>query len=93
MWRKFAERKRSSRLHRLLSNDVEKWKLNTIVLDAGHGGKDPGAIGGSGTREKDVVLNIVHDLGAFIIAEMAGCAGDLYKKGRLRLFLFINEEK
>ena len=50
----------------VLSRDVEKWKLNTIVLDAGHGGKDPGAIGGKGTREKDVVLNIVHDLGTFI---------------------------
>lgn len=29
----------------------------TIVIDAGHGGRDPGAIGVSGTREKDVVLH------------------------------------
>ncbi len=29
----------------------------TIVIDAGHGGRDPGAIGTTGTREKDVVLN------------------------------------
>ena len=50
----------------VISRDVEKWKLNTIVLDAGHGGKDPGTIGFSGTREKDVALNIVHDLGTFI---------------------------
>jgi N-acetylmuramoyl-L-alanine amidase len=28
-----------------------------IVIDAGHGGRDPGAIGVAGTREKDVVLN------------------------------------
>lgn len=28
----------------------------TIVIDAGHGGRDPGAIGASGLREKDVVL-------------------------------------
>jgi N-acetylmuramoyl-L-alanine amidase len=27
-----------------------------IVIDAGHGGKDPGAHGAAGTREKDVVL-------------------------------------
>lgn len=27
-----------------------------IVIDAGHGGADPGAIGENGTREKDVVL-------------------------------------
>jgi len=29
-----------------------------IVVDAGHGGKDPGAHGQRGTREKDVVLGI-----------------------------------
>lgn len=29
-----------------------------IVVDAGHGGEDPGAIGPSGLREKDVVLAI-----------------------------------
>lgn len=28
----------------------------TIAIDPGHGGKDPGAIGHKGTREKDVVL-------------------------------------
>ena len=28
-----------------------------IVIDAGHGGRDPGAIGAAGTREKDVVLH------------------------------------
>ncbi|HET8807563.1 MAG TPA: N-acetylmuramoyl-L-alanine amidase [Methylophaga sp.] len=29
-----------------------------IAIDPGHGGRDPGAIGPSGTREKDVVLQI-----------------------------------
>ena len=29
-----------------------------IVLDPGHGGRDPGAIGIGGTREKDVVLDV-----------------------------------
>jgi N-acetylmuramoyl-L-alanine amidase len=29
-----------------------------VVLDPGHGGEDPGAIGKKGTREKDIVLTI-----------------------------------
>src|SRR5258705_13484319 len=33
-----------------------------IAIDAGHGGDDPGAIGHSGTREKDVVLGIARAL-------------------------------
>ncbi|MBA5764837.1 N-acetylmuramoyl-L-alanine amidase, partial [Vibrio sp. 404] len=33
-----------------------------IAIDAGHGGEDPGAIGPSGTREKDVVLQIAKRL-------------------------------
>jgi N-acetylmuramoyl-L-alanine amidase len=35
-----------------------------IILDPGHGGKDPGAIGVSGTREKDVVLDVAKRLRA-----------------------------
>lgn len=29
----------------------------TVVIDAGHGGRDPGAVGVTGVREKDVVLD------------------------------------
>lgn len=36
--------------------DVDR--LITIVLDPGHGGEDPGAIGAKGSREKDVTLAI-----------------------------------
>ena len=32
--------------------------IQTVVIDPGHGGKDPGAVGRYGTREKDVVLDI-----------------------------------
>ena len=37
-------------------------KIRTIVIDAGHGGHDPGAIGPSGLKEKDVTLKIAKAL-------------------------------
>ena len=37
-------------------------KKYVIVVDAGHGGKDPGCIGKGGTREKDVVLSVARKL-------------------------------
>lgn len=40
-----------------------------IVIDAGHGGKDPGAIGRNGTKEKDVVLAISQELKRLIERE------------------------
>ncbi|PWB81679.1 MAG: N-acetylmuramoyl-L-alanine amidase [Candidatus Methylomirabilota bacterium] len=33
-------------------------RVKTIVIDPGHGGRDTGAIGRSGAREKDIVLDI-----------------------------------
>ena len=32
--------------------------VQKVVIDPGHGGKDPGAVGHSGVKEKDVVLDI-----------------------------------
>ncbi|MGB1238847.1 MAG: N-acetylmuramoyl-L-alanine amidase [Pseudomonadales bacterium] len=40
-----------------------------IALDAGHGGKDPGALGPSGLREKEVVLGIAKELEKLIDAQ------------------------
>jgi N-acetylmuramoyl-L-alanine amidase len=40
--------------------------LDVIVIDAGHGGMDPGAIGYRGTKEKDVNLGIALKLGRLI---------------------------
>jgi len=36
--------------------------IKRVVLDPGHGGKDPGAVGKSGLREKEVVLDITKRL-------------------------------
>ncbi len=37
-------------------------KVNKIVIDPGHGGKDPGAIGMNGLKEKDVTLKLARML-------------------------------
>ena len=37
-------------------------RLITVAIDAGHGGEDPGAIGASGSREKDITLAIAKKL-------------------------------
>jgi len=42
--------------------EVQKAKIRTVVIDPGHGGKDPGAIGPRGAKEKDVVLKTAHKL-------------------------------
>jgi len=34
----------------------------TVAIDAGHGGRDPGAVGKKGTKEKDIVLQIAKRL-------------------------------
>ena len=44
-------------------------RLATIVIDPGHGGEDPGAIGRHGSREKDVTLIIARRLKTLIDAE------------------------
>ncbi|MBK5103278.1 MAG: N-acetylmuramoyl-L-alanine amidase [Burkholderiales bacterium] len=44
-------------------------RMLTIVVDAGHGGEDPGARGRRGSREKNVTLIIAKKLKAIIDAE------------------------
>jgi len=78
-------------------------RLAMIVIDAGHGGEDPGARGRRGTREKDVTLLIARRLKALIDAEPGMRAaltrdGDYYlrldqrvtKARKLRADLFVS---
>lgn len=44
----------------------DKIKFDTVVLDAGHGGHDVGAIGHQRIYEKDVVLDITKKVGGYI---------------------------
>lgn len=43
-------------------DQIEKQDTFSILLDAGHGGKDPGAISVDGIKEKDVVFKFVKQL-------------------------------
>ncbi len=44
-------------------------KTFTVVLDAGHGGKDPGKVGYRKYKEKDIALNIVLGVGEILEKE------------------------
>ena len=44
------------------------WKNKTIVIDAGHGGRDVGAIGASESYEKDIAYLTAHELEKELLA-------------------------
>ena len=50
----------SERYIEAMQKESEK---NLIILDAGHGGEDPGAIGVTGIYEKDINLELVFEIG------------------------------
>jgi N-acetylmuramoyl-L-alanine amidase len=50
--------------------EKKEWKFDTIVLDPGHGGKDPGAIGITGVREKDINISVAKKVGELIKSDM-----------------------
>jgi N-acetylmuramoyl-L-alanine amidase len=73
--------------------NMDKWNFDVVVIDAGHGGKDPGAIGTDKLREKDVTLAIALKLGELMKKEMPDVKVvytrkddtfiDLYKRGKI----------
>jgi N-acetylmuramoyl-L-alanine amidase len=84
----------------------DKWEFDVIVIDAGHGGKDAGAIGVNGVKEKDINLAIALKLGKLIEENMKDVKVvytretdkfiDLYKRGKIanenngKLFISIH---
>ena len=44
----------------------EAWKIHTVIIDPGHGGKDQGAVGPTGLEEKEVALKVALHLQALI---------------------------
>lgn len=44
--------------------------VHRVVLDPGHGGYDPGALGSSGLQEKDVALDLAHRAAPLIAREL-----------------------
>jgi len=59
---------------------AKKLRDVVIALDPGHGGKDPGALGRKGTREKDIVLKIAKKVKAYI-DKQPGMRAVLTRKG------------
>ncbi len=55
-----------------IERQKKKWKFDVVVIDAGHGGKDPGAIGYYGVKEKDVNLAVALKLGKLIEKKLKG---------------------
>lgn len=55
---------------RKLDEEKKNWKLDVIVIDPGHGGDDPGAIGVTGVEEKDVTLAIAKVLKNYLTEKL-----------------------
>ncbi|KAF0150903.1 MAG: N-acetylmuramoyl-L-alanine amidase [Ignavibacteria bacterium] len=86
--------------------DKSKWNFDCVVIDAGHGGKDPGTIGVTGVREKDINLAVALKLGKLIENNLDGVRAvytrktdefvELYKRGKIaneaggKLFISIH---
>ena len=55
-----------------VDDDIHYEEVDFIVIDAGHGGKDPGAVGKGGKREKDITLAVSKRIRDILKRELKG---------------------
>ena len=60
----YGRRKSTGREARARRMPADRRSTKTVVIDPGHGGRDPGALGLYGVREKDVTLKLAKSLGS-----------------------------
>ena len=73
-------RKQAKKYSKAVKTNIGKAKLFIVAVDAGHGGKDPGARGAHGTLEKKVVFEIAQKLAA-LINKQPGMKAIMVRKG------------
>ncbi|MFC2129924.1 N-acetylmuramoyl-L-alanine amidase [Bacteroidota bacterium] len=89
-----------------LNEEKKKWKLDVIVLDPGHGGKDAGAVGVTGVYEKNITLQLAKKVKELLAKELPKTKViltrsddrfiELYKRGQIandakgKLFISIH---
>ena len=61
-----APARKKDKKHKKVLVQKSLQEIKRIVLDPGHGGKDPGAIGPRGLKEKDITLDVAKNLGAIL---------------------------
>jgi N-acetylmuramoyl-L-alanine amidase len=64
--KKTAAKQKDTKSRGKVLADKSVYKIKRVVIDPGHGGKDPGAIGPRGTREKDIALHVGKKLGKLL---------------------------
>lgn len=77
----FSPLKNQPKKNTSVKKTKEKSRKKIIVIDPGHGGQDPGAIGYRGIKEKDVVLKIALQLKKLIDAKIPNTKAYLTRKG------------